>query len=145
MTLARAVLLAIVLTLISCTETPPEFRVCSDYTYEEWAATWDVYEALGSLGYEPTGCVYFIHDVTEHIPALGCAWVDFRIRDIDPSHPGMGYMGAYVPDRGTFISQAPGNEAHLVGLLIHELAHNVGFVHGERMREFETEVRRALR
>ena len=121
-----------------------EFGLCSDATMEEQQAMWDVYDAFCALGYEPTCCVVFVRD--HDYPIGGTTWHSYRNpQGTDPRNPDEGYRGLYRPSsRRVYVRCFGEAEPYLVSLLIHELAHSVGFMHGEEMRQFERRVKEQM-
>ena len=122
-----------------------EFGLCSDSTEEEQQAMWDVYDAFTALGYVPTCCVVFVHDQDYSIG--GTAWYNYRNSErTEPRNPSEGYRGMYRSGtRTVYIRRYGEAEPHLVSLLIHEIAHSVGFSHGDEMSEFERQVKEQMK
>jgi len=123
----------------------PPFRVCSEMTAEEQEDVQFIVTAFRNLGYEPHGCLYLIRDVHEEAPCLDSSWIDYRWSGIPPTDPSVGYGGVHVPWCGSYVCRVGSKEPYFVELVIHELAHNVGFYHGVAMRKFECEVREMVK
>ena len=121
------------------------FGLCSEATKEEQQAMWDVYDAFCELGHEPTCCVVFVHS-PDYLMPTDVTWQEYpETHPVDPRNQAEGFRGIYSPRCHTAYVRTYGEaEPHLISLLIHELAHSVGFSHGEAMRQFERQVKEQI-
>jgi hypothetical protein len=117
-----------------------QFGICSDATEEEQAAVWQVYDAFRELGYELHCCVVFVRSpdqaILEETP-----WVELPGRyRIEARNAAEGWRGWYH-DGVAYVRRYGEAAPYLESLLIHELAHSVGFRHGPAMKEFESQLK----
>jgi hypothetical protein len=144
MTFVRLVPLWLLL-IAACGEVGVEegtFDICSDATDAERTAAWQVYDAFCELGYEPTCCVVFVHSPDYLMPS-DVTWKEYcDVHPVDPRNLAEGFRGMYSARWHTAYVRTYGEAGpYLISLLIHELAHSVGFRHGESMKQFELRVK----
>jgi len=117
-----------------------QFGICSDATEEEQAAVWKVQDAFSELGYELDCWVVFVRS-PDQIILEDIAWVElpekFRIEARTAAEGWRGWYHAGV----AYVRRYGEAEPYLESLLIHELAHSVGFHHGPEMKRFESRVK----
>ncbi len=125
-------------------ETKREFGLCSDATPEEQDSMWQVYDAFVELGYELDCCVVFVQSPEQKV-LEDATWVELPVRyRTDARNAAEGWRGWYH-DGVAYVRRYGEAEPYLESLLIHEVAHSVGFQHGQRMIEFEKQVRQQIR
>jgi hypothetical protein len=124
-------------------ETKEEFGLCSDATVEEQACMWQVYDAFLELGHELGGCVFFVRSPDQEI-LEGTTWAELPTKyRVEARNAAEGWRGWYH-DGVAYVRRYGEAEPFLESLLIHELAHSVGFQHGPEMAQFEGQVRRQI-
>jgi hypothetical protein len=120
-------------------EQTTEFGLCSDATLEEQETMWRVYGTFCELGYEPHSCVVFVRSPDQEV-LDGLTWVELPDRyRIDARNAAEGWRGCYLGGV-VYVRRYGEAEPYLESLLIHELAHSVGFQHGSAMKAFESRV-----
>jgi hypothetical protein len=124
-------------------EVEGQFGICSDATKEEEAAVWEAHDAFFELGYELHCCVAFVRspdqEVLEDTP-----WVELPEKfRIEARTAAEGWRGWYH-NGVAFVRRYGEAEPYLESLLIHELAHAVGFKHGPAMKRFESQVKEQM-
>ena len=141
-----AILIALwLLSAVACgeEETKGEFGLCSDATIEEQESMWKVYDAFLELGRELGCCVFFVRS-PEQETLNGLTWVELPTKyRIEARNGAEGWRGCYL-DGVAYVRRYGEAEPHLESLLIHELAHSVGFRHGPEMRQFEAQVKERI-
>lgn len=121
-----------------------QFGLCSDATEEEQETLWEVYDAFCETGYELECCVVFVRSPNQQI-LEGATWVELPYKyHIDARNAAEGWRGWYH-DGVAYVRRYGEAEPYLESLLIHELAHSVGFEHGPAMKEFESRVKEQMR
>jgi hypothetical protein len=116
------------------------FGICSDATEEEQAAVWQVYDAFCALGHELSACVAFVRS-PDQVVLDDTPWLELPEKfRIEARTAAEGWRGWYH-DGMAYIRRYGEAEPYLESLLIHELAHSVGFHHGPEMKEFESQVK----
>ena len=120
-----------------------QFGLCSDATLEEEETLWRVFDAFRELGYEPQCCVVFVRSPDQQVKN-GLTWVELPDKyDIDARNAAEGWRGCYL-EGVVYVRRYGDAEPYLESLLIHEMAHSVGFQHGSAMKEFESRVKEQL-
>jgi len=134
-----------VLLITACGEAGVEgqFGICSDATEEEEAAVLQVQDAFLELGYELDCCVVFVRS-PDQVLLDDTAWVElpdkFRVEARNAAEGWRGWYHAGV----AYVRRYGEAEPYLESLLIHELAHAVGFKHGPAMKRFESQVKEQM-
>ena len=120
-----------------------EFGLCSDATLEEQDAVWQVYDAFCELGYKLHCCVVFVRSPDQEV-LKDVTWLELPEKyRVEARNSAEGWRGWY--HRGVaYIRRYGEAEPYLESLLIHELAHSVGFQHGPAMEEFESRVKEQM-
>jgi hypothetical protein len=120
-----------------------EFGLCSDATIEEQDTMWRVYDAFLALGYELHCCVFFVRSPHQEV-VNGVSWVELPIKyRLEARNAAEGWRGWYN-DGVAYIRRYGEAEPYLESLLVHELAHSVGFQHGTKMNQFERRVKEQM-
>lgn len=130
-----------ILLVVACgnEETGGAFGLCSEATIEERDAVWQVYDAFLELGYELHCCVVFVRSPNQEI-VEGATWDELPTKHkIEARNAAEGWRGWYH-DGVSYVRRYGEAEPYLESLLIHELAHSVGFHHGPEMQRFEAKV-----
>jgi hypothetical protein len=144
MRFATLILLCLSL-IVACGEEEPkgEFGLCSDATEEERETLGKVYDAFCALGSEPHCCVVFVRSPDQAV-LEGLTWVDLPDRyGIDARNAAEGWRGCYLGGVA-YVRRYGEAEPYLEALLVHELAHAVGFDHGPAMQGFEARVKEQI-
>ena len=117
-----------------------QFGICSDATEEEQAAVWQVHDAFSELGYELHCCVVFVRSPDQEI-LEDTTWVELPDKcRTDARNAAEGWRGWYH-DGVAYVRRYGEAERYLESLLIHELAHSIGFQHGPAMKQFESQLK----
>lgn len=124
-------------------ELQSEFGLCSDATLEEEDTLWKVHDAFWELGYELGCCVVFVRSPDQEV-LNGWTWVELPDKyRLEARNAAEGWRGWY--HQGVAYVRRYGEaEPYLESLLIHELAHSVGFHHGSAMKKFEWRVKEQM-
>jgi len=114
--------------------------LAGDHTQEELTALTDVLRAFRDAGYaEPDAAVIFVR--SPDMRFKGTTWGAWRAGDYPANNEGEGYRGYWDESAcAVYVRRYGDAEPYLYQLLVHELAHAAGYIHGSRMRAFEATI-----
>ena len=124
-------------------ETKRGLDLCSDATFEEQDSMRQVHDAFYELGYELDCCVIFVRSPDQKI-LEDTTWLELPLTyRTEARNASEGWRGWYH-DGVAYIRRYGEAEPYLESLLVHELAHSIGFQHGPEMKQFEAQVREQI-